>query len=198
MKNIYIINGHEPYESSPGNLNRELVDRAQQQLQALGYSVKTPKPAENLDLEHEVNMHLWADAIIIQAPVNWMSVPWSMKRYIDLVASASFGQLWNGDGRSRENPAAQYGSGGLASDKKYMLSLTFNAPEDAFNNSSQHFFAGQSVDDLFGHIHLVYKFMAMSALPTFVCYDVLKNPQIDSDFVRFGEHLNAAFPARNA
>ncbi len=37
------------------------------------------------------------------------------------------------------------------------------------------------------HMHANFRFFGMSPLPTFVCYDVLKNPDIENDFKRFAE-----------
>ena len=64
-----------------------------------------------------------------------MGVPWKFKKYTDETLMAMYGKImWAGDGRSRTDPSKQYGTGGLAQKKKYMLSLTFNAPKEAFNN----------------------------------------------------------------
>ena len=95
----------------------------------------------------------------------------------------------NGDGRSREDDSKQYGTGGTLQGKKYMLSVTFNAPEEAFNNENQFFFEGKSVDDLLFPTHLNFKFFGMKGLPTFACFDVMKNPQIQEDFKRFDTHI---------
>ena len=38
-----------------------------------------------------------------------------------------------------------------------------------------------------------FKFFGMQGLPTFACYDVMKNADIDSDFARFEKHLNENF-----
>ena len=48
------------------------------------------------------------------------------------------GILCAGDGRSRENPAKQYGSGGILENTEYMLSLTYNAPAEAFGDENQY------------------------------------------------------------
>jgi len=123
-----------------------------------------------------------------------MGVPWSFKRYMDYVySSGTMGQLCDGDGRTRKDPTKQYGTGGLLEDKKYMLSLTFNAPKEAFNDSAKWFFEGKSVDDLFWPIHLSFKFFAMLPLETFCCYDVMKNPDVENDFIRFEAHMNKFF-----
>jgi len=34
----------------------------------------------------------------------------------------------------------------------------------------------------------------MTPLKTFACHDVMKNPDIENDFIRFEKHLNNLFP----
>ena len=194
MKNIFIINAHEPYPFSEGKLNATLVEKAQTNLTKKSYDVKVTTMQDDYDVEKEIAKHMWADAVILQAPVNWMGVPWSFKKYMDYVYSAGMdGRLCDGDGRTRKDPSKQYGTGGTLADKKYMLSLTFNAPKNSFDDENQWFFEGKSVDDLFWPMHLNFKFFGMQPLETFVCFDVLKNPSIEDDFVRFEEHLNRNF-----
>ena len=196
MQNIFIINGHEEYPFSPGRLNATLVEKAQNLLAAKGYTIKITTMKDDYDVEEEIAKHQWADAIILQTPVNWMGVTWSFKRYMDYVYSAGMdGRLCNGDGRTRKDPNKQYGTGGTLTGKKYMLSLTFNSPKEAFDNSNQWFFEGKSVDDLFWPMHLNLKFFGMEPLPTFVCFDVMKNPHIENDFIRFESHLEQHFKA---
>ena len=55
------------------------------------------------------------------------------------------------------------------------------------------FYEGKSVDDLVFPMHMNFKFFGMQAMPTFACYDVMKNADIDSDFARFEKHLNENF-----
>ncbi|MEM6252926.1 MAG: NAD(P)H-dependent oxidoreductase [Cyanobacteria bacterium P01_D01_bin.156] len=194
--NIFIINAHEEYPFSPGKLNATLVEQAKNNLEAKGYDIKTTTMKDDYDVEQEIAKHQWADALILQTPVNWMEGPWSFKRYMDFVYSAGMdGRLCNGDGRTRKDPSQQYGMGGTLTDAKYMLSLTFNAPKDAFDDDGQWFFEGKSVDDLFWPMHLNFKFFGMQPLETFVCFDVMKNPDIENDFIRFEDHLNQHFPA---
>lgn len=104
------------------------------------------------------------------------------------------GRLCDGDGRTRQDPTKPYGSGGTLTGKQYMISLTFNAPAESFNDKDQFFFEGKSPDDLFWPTHLNFRFFGMEALPTFVCYDVMKNPQIEADFKRFEAHLQEHLP----
>lgn len=74
-----------------------------------------------------------------------------------------------------------------------MLSVTANAPREAFNDPSQGFFAGRSEDDLLLPMHLNFKWLGLEKMPTFLAYDVMKNPEIDSDFARFDVHLTKHF-----
>ncbi len=196
MKNILIINGHHVYEGfSSGNLNQTYIDNATEIFNSKGYNVKITKVNDqNYNVPEEVDKHIWADYVFIQFPINWMQTPWSFKKYMDDVYTAAMnGQLCNGDGRTRNDPSKQYGSGGTAENKKYMFSITSNAPEDAFNDPDQTFFEGKSIDDVYFPLHLNYKFFAMKPLPTFVSYDVLKNPEIEKDLVRFKKHIEKNF-----
>ncbi|MDJ0841742.1 MAG: NAD(P)H-dependent oxidoreductase [Acidobacteriota bacterium] len=195
MKKVFIINAHQPYPFAEGQLNRTLIDRATEHLAAKGYEIQYTGMTDDYDVDREIEKHMWADVIIVQTPVNWMGVPWSFKKYMDEIYTAGMdGRFCAGDGRSREDTSKQYGTGGTLTGTKYMLSLTFNAPKQAFNDPDQVFFAGGSVDDLFQPMHLNFKFFDMSPLPTFVCHDVMKNPDVENDFIRFEAHLNEIFP----
>lgn len=192
MKKIFIINGHEEYEFSKGELNKSLVERLTSLTLKEGFEIKTTTMKDEYNIDEEIEKHEWADIIVLQMPVNWMGTPWSLKKYQDYVYSFGMdGRLCAGDGRTRQDTTKQYGSGGTLTGKKYMLSLTFNAPKEAFENKDQVFFEGKSVDDLFLPTHLNFKFFGMEKLPTFAAYDVMKNPDIENDFVRFEEHIKA-------
>ena len=58
-----------------------------------------------------------------------MSTPWQLKRYEDLVFVQP-GVVGN-DGRSHLHPDDNYGRGGILTDKKFMISSTWNAPKTA-------------------------------------------------------------------
>jgi modulator of drug activity B len=195
MQNIFIINAHQPWPFSEGKLNRTLVEKAVAHLENKGYRIKRTTMQDDYDVEKEIEKHMWADALILQTPCNWMGVPWPFKKYMDEVYSAGMdGRLCTGDGRSRKDKTKQYGSGGTLTGRKYMLSLTYNAPREAFDDPGQTFFAGRGVDDLFWPMHLNFKFLGMTPLKTFACHDVLKNPDVENDFVRFETHLDDLFP----
>ena len=87
------------------------------------------------DGETELARHQWADALVMQFPVSWMGTPWSLKKYMDEVYTAGMdGRLCRVDGRRGPGQDHLYGLGGALTDTRYMLSLTFNAPRDAFEN----------------------------------------------------------------
>lgn len=194
MEKILIINGHEYYPFSEGRLNASLVSIAQETLTASGLQVQTSATHDAYDVNAEVDKHVWADAIIIQSPVNWMGFAWSCKKYLDQVYTGGMdGRLCTGDGRTQSDASRQYGTGGTQYGKKYMLSLTFNAPREAFDNADQYLFQGKSVDDLFWPMHMNFRFFGMTPIETFACFDVLKNPDVENDFARFRAHLNKHF-----
>ena len=195
MKNIFLINAHQPYPFSEGKLNQTFADRARDYFHAQGYATRFTAMTEPYDVDEEIEKHGWADVIFLQSPVNWMGVSWSFKKYMDAVYSYGMdGRLCAGDGRTRQDPSKQYGTGGTLAGKQYMLSLTFNAPREAFDDPAQTFFGGKSVDDLFWPMHLNFKFFGMTPLETFSSHDVMKNPDVENDLQRFDAHLQRHFP----
>ena len=191
MKKILHINAHHPYPFSEGKLNAALTEHAVTIATEKGYEVKQTHSAEDYNVDEELEKHQWADLIMIQTPVNWMGVPWSFKKYMDEVYTAGmFGAMCQGDGRTSAAPKKNYGAGGTLNGKHYMLSLTFNAPEEAFSDENEYLFQGKSVDDLWFPMHMNFRFFGMTPLETFACYDVMKDPQFKDDFRRFSDHLN--------
>ncbi len=194
MKNIFLINAHQPYPFSEGRLNRALFELADNLLQEKGYETRTSVSAENYAVEEELEKHQWADCIILQSPVNWMGVPLSFKKYLDEIYSAGMdGRLCHGDGRSAEAPTENYGTGGTLTGTKYLLSFTLNAPEAAFDNDNEYLLQGKSIDELLLPMHINFRFFDMRPLPTFACFDVMKNPAIESDMQRYTDYLNSQF-----
>ncbi|MEM1191169.1 MAG: NAD(P)H-dependent oxidoreductase [Pseudomonadota bacterium] len=190
MSHILIINAHQPYPFSEGKLNGSLVDLAQEILSERGHETRRSVPARGWDTDAEVNHHVWADVVLLQTPVNWMSMPWSFKKYMDEVYTAGMdGRLCQGDGRSSIAPKTNYGAGGTLTGKRYLLSLTFNAPEEAFNDPEEYLFQGRSVDDLMLPMHMNFRFFGMTALPTYACFDAMKDADPESYFSGFRRHL---------
>lgn len=194
MSNILIINAHHKYPFAEGRLNGSLVQKADESLTAGGHTTRVVTIDDGWDVDRELENHQWADIVLLQTPVNWMGVPWTFKKYMDEVYTAGMGgQLCDGDGRHREAPEKQYGSGGTLVGKKYMLSLTFNAPKESFDDAGQFLFQGKGVDDLLFPMHMNFRFFGMEPLPTFACFDVMKNAEVENDFKRFATHLGENF-----
>lgn len=194
MKKALIINAHQYYEYSEGRLTKSLIERMEIQLKELGYDVKHSTIMSDYNREEEVDKHVWADVVIMQSPVHWMGLPWKAKKYIDEVYSmGTGGKLCQTDGRTSQAPKKNYGTGGVLKNTRYMLSLTFNSPEEAFNNLSEYLFEGKSVDDLWYPQHVNFRFFGMKPIETFSCFDVMKNPEVENDFRRLKKHINVHF-----
>lgn len=194
MSKVFIINAHHKYPFSEGKLNASLVQLATEVLIEKKYEVRVSTTDEGWSIEDELDNHQWADIIILQSPVNWMGVPWTFKKYMDEVYTAGMGgQLCNGDGRHEDAPKKNYGAGGTLTGKNYMLSLTFNAPKESFDDEDEYLFQGKSVDDLFFPMHMNFRFFGMKALPTFASFDVMKNADIENDHARYKHHLKQHF-----
>ncbi len=196
MKKVFIINGHQYYPFAEGKLNKALVDKASNLLEGADFEIKTTATQEDYNVEEELEKFLWADVVLFQTPLNWMGVTWSFKKYIDEVLTAGMmGTLSQGDGRSKEEPKKNYGLAGLLKGK-YMISVTANAPKEAFNNPEEKFFDGKSEDDLLLPMHLNFKWFGLEPLKTFFAYDVMKNPDIENDFIRFDKHIKEELIAK--
>ncbi|WP_137221125.1 NAD(P)H-dependent oxidoreductase [Shewanella sp. MEBiC00475] len=121
-----------------------------------------------------------------------MGAPWIVKKYINEVFTIGHGRLYQSAGRTRKNTEHKYGSGGLIQGKQYMLSVTWNAPAEAFTDPNQ-FFEGVGVDGVYLAMHKAHQFLGMSQLETFMSNDVIKNPDIESDTSRYKAHLTRLF-----
>ena len=77
--------------------------------------------------------------------------------------------------------------------KKYMLSLTWNAPEEAFGNKAQNLFEGKTVNEVFIANTSVYKFCGAEILSSFSCYDVMKNADVENDKKRLRQYFDSVF-----
>lgn len=192
MSNILIINAKKQFGHSNGELNQTLSDVAESFLRDIKHDVQVTVVDDGYDIDAEVQKYLWADTVIYQMPGWWMGEPWILKKYIDEVFTAGHGNLYASDGRTRSDAGKKYGSGGLLQGKTYMLSLTWNAPLEAFTDPDQ-FFHGVGVDGVYLHFHKANQFLGMEALPTFICNDVIKQPDIASDIARLRAHLGEVF-----
>jgi len=192
MKNVLVINAHQTYEGiSSGRLNKTMVDEISKVMGRRGYEIKHTSIEQGYDIDAEVEKHLWADIIILQSPVYWFGSPWIYKKYADEVFMAGLVQqkMLVDDGRTRNDPTKQYGTGGKMQGKKYMLSLTWNAPKEAFGDEEQYLFAGRTEDDIFAANTLNYRFCGAEILPSFSCHNVVKQADVEGDIARLHTHL---------
>ncbi|PLY11500.1 MAG: flavodoxin [Arcobacter sp.] len=175
MKNVLIINGHQYYKDiAEGNLTRSYINKADEFLSKNGFTIKHSTVDKEYDINEEVEKFAWADYIIFQYPVYWMSLPWKAKKYVDEIFSTGAGKVtYAGDGRSREDASKKYGSGGLMNDKKYMLSLTYNCPISEFDNKDG-FFEGLSLDEANYAVHKTFQFCGAKQLETYSVHDIFK------------------------
>ena len=186
---VFIVDCGLVYGSSKGGLNHLLTDTAKAELEAAGHEVRVTRLADPYEPEKEREKILWADAVIYQFPAWWMEPPAELKRYEDLVFGPG---MITGDGRHREAPDINYGTGGLLTSKRYMISATWNAPLNAFLDPKE-FFEGRGIDATFFGLHKANQFLGMKPLPSFSCNDVVKNPKIEQDLERWKAHLAKVF-----
>ncbi|MBD9481536.1 NAD(P)H-dependent oxidoreductase [Pseudomonas sp. PDM14] len=192
MKKILLLNGGKQFAHSAGRYNETLHDAAIAFLDRAGFDVQATFIDGGYDLDEEVAKFLWADVVIWQMPGWWMGAPWTVKKYMDEVFTAGHGSLYANDGRTRSDASQKYGSGGLLQGRQYMISATWNAPQQAFDDPSD-FFEGKGVDAVYFPFHKANQFLGMSSLPTFLAVDVMKRPDIDADIARYEAHLKAVF-----
>jgi len=192
MATILLLNGGKAFGNSGGRLSQTLHNVAKQTLQNLGFKILETHIDEGYDEQTEVQKWLDSKVIIYQMPGWWMGEPWIVKKYIDEVGIAGAGKFFTSDGRHSATPTQGYGTGGLLKDKKYMFSLTWNAPLEAFTEPNG-FFEGVGVEGVYFHLHKAHEFMGMSALPTFICNDVVKNPQVEQYIQDYTAHLKRVF-----
>ena len=193
MKNVLIINAHQKYEGmSEGALNKLYQNEITTFFKEKNAVVKSTVIEDGYDILEEITKHEWADLVITQTPVYWFNTPWIHKKYIDEVFTTALFQkkIVLTDGRLIEDKDKQYGTGGLSFGKKYMVSATWNAPKEAFDDKSQILFKGKSADDALLNLSINYKFCGFKILEGFHSYDVIKNPNITNDIQRLVNHLN--------
>lgn len=188
MANIFIVNAAKEFAGSEGKLNDLLTQVAADYLSAAGHEVKITRIDEGYNAEDEAKKIVWSDVIIYQMPAWWMEGPWIVKKYVDEVFSAEDCALFKDDGRTRQDPTKKYGSGGLLQGKKYLFSVTWNAPLEAFTDPNQ-FFEGKGVDAVYFPFHKANQFLGLEPLATFGCFDVVKQPDIPNDIERYKAHL---------
>ncbi|WP_419769886.1 MAG: NAD(P)H-dependent oxidoreductase [Candidatus Marinarcus sp.] len=192
MKNVLILNGHQFYKDvAEGNLTNSFINKANEFFTKNGFEVKQTDIEKGYNIEEEIEKFEWADYILFQYPVFWMSVPWITKKYID--ETFQQGKFYANDGRSRSDVSKTYGTGGLFKNKKYMLSLTINSPSSTFNNKDA-FFDGMSLDQAHIAVHKTFQFCGLEPLETYSVHDIFKGDMnLDKELERFEKVLTKNF-----
>lgn len=195
MKKLLIINGHQYYEGfAEGKLANAIIDTTVDILQNSGFEIKHTSVDKGYDIQEELEKFAWADTILLHYPVFWMTVPWITKKYIDEVFSSGVSSVtYESDGRSRDDAAKKYGSGGLMKNKNYMLTMTYNCPLSEFN-SKEGFFEGLSVDEANFAVHKVFQFCGVRQLETYSMHDIFKSDlDLASELEKFKAILKKNF-----
>ena len=171
-KKVLILNGHQYYDVvARGELTQAYINKANDFFLKNGFEVKHTTIEKGYDKEEECEKFEWADYVLFQYPVYWMGLPWIAKKYLD--ETFTQGRHYASDGRSRSDASKLYGSGGLLTGKKYMLSLTYNCPASAFDNKNS-LFDGLSLDEAQIAVHKTFQFCGLKPLETYAVHDIFK------------------------
>ena len=116
MAKILIVDGGVQFHGAGGTLNHAYAQLAQKVFAAMGHEAEITRVADDWNAEAEAAKFKAADAVLLTFAAWWMGTPWPVKRYIDEVFCA--GLSVGGDGRTRTDPAHNYGRGGVLTDKQ--------------------------------------------------------------------------------
>lgn len=195
-KKVLLINTHLTYPNwTEGTLNNSFIQKAKDFFEAKDFEILETKIEEGYNPDEEVDKHLEADIVMLQTPVNWFGAPWIYKKYVDEVFNSGLfsKKFLSDDGRTREDATKQYGTGGHLQGKKFMISATWNAPAEAFDNPVQQLMQGKSTADLFLPITSNYRFCGVEIVADYNCFDIFKNQDIAKDLENFPKHLENVF-----
>lgn len=167
MMNILMVNGYQKHEFSRGELNFSLYNIMLNELRERN-NIRVSS-IEDYNIIDERNKFLWADIIIFQFPVYWFNVPGKLKLYMDEVFE--YNQFYSF--------SEKYGSGGLMKDKSYILSSTWNAPEESFSMMGE-FFEGYSADEILISVHKTMEFCGFTKRKSLSFHNVVKKPDYEN------------------
>lgn len=195
-KKVLLINSHLTYPNwTEGKLNNTFYQIAKDFFEAQSFEVLETVIEDGYTPEEEEKKHLEADIVILQMPVNWFGAPWIYKKYVDEVFNSGLfsKSFLTGDGRTKDDLAKQYGTGGLLHGKKFMICATWNAPAEAFNNPAQQLMQGKNTADLFLNITSNYRFCGYEIMEGYNCFDIFRRSDITKDVESYPEHLEKTF-----
>ena len=195
MTKIFIINGGQEFGHSGGKFNDTVAAETFTFFSNhKDFEVKITNISAGYDAAEEVAKYVWSDVVIYHTPIWWFQLPHNFKKYIDVVFTEGHAKgIYNSDGRSRSNPAINYGTGGTMHGRKYMVTTSWNAPKEAFTLPGE-FFNEHSVDEgpLFG-FHRMNAFTGMEPLPGMHFHDIEKNADVARDLKLYKDHLTQVF-----
>jgi modulator of drug activity B len=195
-KKVLLINSHLTYPNwTEGTLNNSFHQIAKDFFTSKSFDVLETTIEDGYNPEEEEQKHLDADIVILQMPVNWFGAPWIYKKYVDEVFNCGLRSksFLTGDGRTKDDPTKQYGTGGNMHRKKFMICATWNAPADAFDNPEQQLMQGKSTADLFLNITSNYRFCGYEIMDGYNCFDIFRRSDIAKDLENYPSHLKDVF-----
>ncbi len=197
MNKILIINSGQKFAHSGGKLNDTITEWDKNFFTPENsFEIQITNVSEPYEVSAEIDKFLWADIIVYHFPIWWMYIPFTLKEYLDKVLTAGHKKLYYSDGRKAENPAINYGKGGLLQGKKYMTTTTWNAPETAFTLPDE-FFQHRNVDEgVLFPFHRMNAFLSLEQLPSFHFHDVEKNmsqKRLNNLEKEYSTHLQKTF-----
>ncbi|MFD7455431.1 NAD(P)H-dependent oxidoreductase [Kitasatospora sp. NPDC059827] len=157
------------------------ADRRLEILPAQGEATRTGRLAPDIAAEQE--KLLWADAVVLQFPLWWFSVPAILKGWIDRVFTFGFAH----------GPAVPppYSEGALAG-RRALLATTVGAPGTAFSDRGIH---GRLADVLYPLQHGLFWFTGMAPLEPFAVHETVGLPadRFAAATRAYGERLDRLF-----
>jgi NAD(P)H dehydrogenase (quinone) len=135
------------------------------------------------DIAAEQEKLRWSDAVILQFPMWWFSVPAILKGWIDRVFTYQFAH-----GPAVPPPYTEGALGG----RRALASVTIGARESAFSDRGVH---GRLADVLYPLQHGFFWFTGMAPLEPFVTYDSVDVPRerFAAAEREYGERLDRLF-----
>lgn len=178
MKKILILNGHAPFPTAKGLLNKSIIEEMEKGLLEKGnYSILHTNISEGYVVEEEIQKFKDADIIIWQFPLYFTSMPGVAKVYLDNVFT--YGGFYTFDAK----PLAG---------KEYMLSVTTGMPGFLFGNKESPY-GGKTLDEVLFSVHSAMQAVGLGMLKTFSVHGI--SPELDINTVKIDvkKHITEVF-----
>ncbi|MBM25406.1 MAG: hypothetical protein CL760_06905 [Chloroflexi bacterium] len=180
MKNILIINAYETNQELQESIKNTFIKTSINHFMKINTNVIVLNMEDDLTLENQVSLFNWADTVMFQLPVNWMSVPEKFKKFLGITLNTGAKRELKTHNRQKEI--------------NYMLSLSFTSQSEAFGNKKKNYLIEKMIDNIISNVHFNFNGLKMKKIKTFVSLNSLKSKKIKNDRSRFVDHLNEVFP----